>query len=182
MFGLRSLRGSERDRPFWLLAALAVVMLVGVSTTIANAASAPGLVDGLRRDLGAIRAQLERIDPEPGPAAREAGRQTIAFNADLGDGGPAFRHRSMATILRSANRRLTSLIAGYRKAGDERRAELAQKAQLDLQELYRAINDLGDAMEATSTMWDRKRALAEALLDQLHDMLPTLAPRHPGVG
>lgn len=182
MFGLRSLRFSEHERPFWLLAALAVVMLAGVSTTIANAASAPSLVDGLQRDLGAVRAQLEGLDPDPGASSSEAGQETIAFNADLGDGGTAFRYRSMATILRSANRRLESLVTSYRRAGDERRALIAQSAQLDLRELSRRLHQLGNATDATRTTWARKRALAEALLDQLQDMLATLAPGHSGLG
>jgi hypothetical protein len=172
MFGLRSLRHSDHDRAFWLLAALAVVLLVSVSTTMANTASALALVDGLRRDLSAVRAQLERADPDP----LEAGQQTVAFNADLGDGGTAFRHRSMATILRSANRRLENLVAGYRRAGDAQRAAVAQVAQLELQELDRRLHYLGNAKDATSIMWARNRLEAEALLDDLHDRVVMLMP------
>jgi hypothetical protein len=170
MFGLRSLRHADHDRPFWLLAALAVVLLVSVSTTMANTASALASIDGLRRDLSAVRAQLERADP------LEAGQQTVAFNADLGDGGTAFRHRSMATILRSASRRLENLVAGYRRAGDAQRAAVAQLAQLELQELDRRLQYLGNAKDATSIMWARNRLEAEALLDDLHDRVVMLMP------
>jgi hypothetical protein len=173
MFRRRSVRASEHERPLLLLAAFAVVLLASISTTMATTASELSLIDGLRRDLGAVRAQLERVDPAP----FEAGQQTVAFNADLGDGGSAFRHRSMATILRSAKRRLENLAAGYRNAGDERRAEVAQNAQNELQELSRRLHYLGNATDAASIMWARKRLEAETLLDQLLDTLVILLPR-----
>jgi type II secretory pathway component PulJ len=172
---MRSFRASEHDRTFLLLVAFAVVLLASISTTMAASGSALSLIDGLHRDLGAVRAQLERADPAP----FEAGQQSVAFNADLGDGGAAFRHRSMATILRSAKRRLGSLATGYRNAGDARRAEVAESAQLELQELYGRVHDLGNATDATSIMWARKRLEAEALIDRLRDRLVTLLPR-PG--
>jgi hypothetical protein len=179
MFGLRSLRHSDHDRPFWLLAALAVVLLVSVSTTMANTASALALVDGLRRDLGAVRAQLERADPDP----LGAGQRTVSFNADLGDGGSAFRHRSMATILRSAGRRLENLLAGYRRAGDAQRAAVAEVAQQELQELDRRLQYLSNAKDATSITWARNRLEAEALLDELRDKVVMLVPmRMPNEG
>lgn len=175
MFGLRSMRASEHERPLLLLAAFAVVLLASISTTMATTASALSLIDGLQRDLGAVRAQLERIDPAP----LETGRQTVAFNADLGDGGSAFRHRSIATILRSASRRLESLVAGYRHAGDWQRADVAENGQLELQELSRQVHYLGNAQDATSIMWARKRLEAESLIDQLQSSLVILLPR-PG--
>jgi hypothetical protein len=176
MFRPRSLRASEHQGPLLLLAAFAVVLLVSISTTMATSVSALSLIDGVRRDLGAVRAQLERVDPAP----LEAGQQSVAFNADLGDGGSAFRHRSMATILRSARRRLENLTVGYRNAGDERRAEVAQNAQIELQELSLRLSYLGSAKDATSIMWARKRLEAETLLDQLHDSLVLLLPRPVG--
>ncbi|MGH6918420.1 MAG: hypothetical protein ACREJ0_12050 [Geminicoccaceae bacterium] len=131
------------------------------------------MIDGLRRDLGAVRAQLERADPAP----LDAGQQSVAFNADLGDGGAAFRHRSMATILRSAKRRLENLATGYRNAGDAYRAEVAEIAQLELQELFGRVHYLGNATDANSIMWARKRLEAEALIDGLQDRLVILLPR-----
>lgn len=176
MFKPRPLRASEHDRPLLLLAAFAVVLLANISMTMATSVSALSLIDGLRRDFGAVRAQLERVDPAP----LEAGQQSVAFNADLGDGGSAFRHRSMATILRSARRHLENLVSGYRNAGDERRAEVAQNAQIELQELSLRLSYLGSAKDANSIMWARKRLEAETLLDQLHDSLVLLLPRPVG--
>jgi type II secretory pathway component PulJ len=175
LFGMRPFRATEHDRTFLLLVAFAVVLLASISTTMAASGSALSLIDGLQRDLGAVRAQLERADPAP----FEAGQQSVAFNADLGDGGAAFRHRSMATILRSAKRRLESLATGYRNAGDVRRAEVAESAQLELQELYGRMHHLGNATDANSMLWARKRLEAEALIDRLRDRLVTLLPR-PG--
>jgi hypothetical protein len=172
MFGLRSLRHAHHGRPFWLLAALAVALLVSVSTTLANTVSALVLLEGLQRDLGAVSAQLERADHD----ALEAGQQSVTFNADLGDGGTAFRHRSMATILRSANRRLERLAAGYRRAGDAQRAATAQRAQLELQELVQRLHYLGNMKDMSSIVWAQKRQEAEALLDELQDMVAMLMP------
>jgi hypothetical protein len=169
---------SDHERAFLLIAAFAVVLLASVSTTMATNASPLSLIDGLQRDLGAIRVQLERADPGP----FDTGQQSVAFNADLGDGGTAFRHRSMATILRSAKRRLESLVAGYRNAGDVSRAEVAESAQLDLQELFGRVHYLGNASDETSIMWARKRLEAEALIDRLQDRLVSLLPRRGATG
>jgi type II secretory pathway component PulJ len=173
---MRPFRASEYERPLLLLAAFAVVLLASISTTMASSASALSLIDGLQRDLSAVRAQLERADP----ATSEEGQQSVAFNADLGDGGSAFRHRSMATILRSAKRRLENLVAGYRKAGDEQRAEVAESAQLELQELFGRVHYLGNATDANSIMWARKRLEAEALIDRLQNRLVILLPAPGG--
>jgi len=162
----------EHVRPLLLLAAFAVVLLASISTTMANQASALSLVDGLRRDLGAVRVQLERIAPIP----VELPRQSVAFNTDLGDGSTAFRHRSMATILRSAKRRLENLARGYSKVADARRAFVAQSTQLKLRKLDGLIHYLGNAKDASSIMWARKRLQAELLLDGMHESLMVLLP------
>jgi type II secretory pathway component PulJ len=169
---MRPFRASEYERPLLLLAAFAVVLLASISTTIASSASALSLIDGLQRDLSAIRVQLERADPTP----PEDGQQSVAFNADLGDGGSAFRHRSMATILRSAKRRLENLVAAYRKAGDEQRTEVAASAQLELQELVRRMHYLGNPTDENGAMWALKRLEAEALIDRLEQRLLILLP------
>jgi hypothetical protein len=116
--------------------------------------------------------QLERIGPIP----HQLPRQSVAFNTDLGDGGAAFRHRSLATILRSANRRLENLAAGYRNAGDAFRSEVAQNAQQSLRELDNLVHYLGTATDDDSIMWSRKRVEAEALLDQMRKSLLILLP------
>lgn len=160
-----------------LLAAFTVVLLAGISSTMATSNSALSLVDGLRRDLGAVRVELERAAPIPG----EASRQSVAFNTDLGDGGAAFRHRTMATILRGAKRRLEKLATGYHHKGDARRVEAAQKAQLDLRELLGLMQYLGGDGDATSIMWTRKRLEAEAVLDRMREALMILLPEPPAL-
>jgi hypothetical protein len=172
MLGLRSHHNTDYGRLLMLLVAFTVVLLATISSTMATSASALSLVDGLRRDLGAVRVQLERIAPVPA----ELPQQNVAFNTDLGDGGTAFRHRSMATILRSAARRLESLATGYRNAADARRAFVAQSTQLQLRELNGLIHYLGNATDATSIMWSRKRLEAEVLLDRMHKTLVILLP------
>jgi hypothetical protein len=174
---MRSFRASEHDRTLLLLAAFMVVLLAGISTTMASSASALSLIDGLRRDLGAVQAQLERADPAP----LEVGRQSVAFNADLGDGGAAFRHRSIATILRSAKRRLDRLARGYGHVGDARRAAVVEHARHELQELSGRLHDLGNAAAANGASWARELLAAEALIDRLQDKLVLLLPR-PATG
>jgi hypothetical protein len=114
MFGSAILKCSGHQRPFWLTVALSVMLLVSVSITIAHAANPIRLAADLGRDLGAMRVQLEVI----GPSDRGSPRQTITFNADLGDGGPAFRRHSMATMAATANRRLERLIESYREGAE----------------------------------------------------------------
>ena len=174
---MRPFRASEHERPLLLIAAFALMLLTTVSTTMASNASPLHLIDGVRRDPGAVRAQLERADPAP----FETGKHSAAFNADLGDGGSAFRHRSMATILPYADkRRLESLATGYRNAGDAVRTEAAETAQLELQELFGRVHYLGNATDATSIMWARKRLEAEALIDRLQERLVVLLPPRGG--
>jgi hypothetical protein len=170
---MRSFRASEHERTLLLLAAFVVVLLAGVSATMASSASSLSLIDGLRRDLGAVRAQLERAEPAP----LEAVRESVAFNADLADGGAAFRQRSIATILRGAKRRLDSLARGYGNAGDARRAAVVAHAQHELQELSGRLQDLGDAAGANGASWARELLAAETLIDRLQDKLVILLPR-----
>jgi hypothetical protein len=172
MRGLRSPHEIEHGRLLLLLVGFAVVLLASISATMASSVSPLSLVDGVRRDLGAVRVQLERIGPIP----HQLPRQSVAFNTDVGDGGPAFRHRSMATILRSANRRLENLASGYRNAGDDYRSEVAQNAQQSLRELEKLVQYLGSATDDDSLMWSRKRVEAEALLDQMRQSLVILLP------
>ena len=73
MFGFAVLKQSEYRRPFWLTVALSVMLLVSVSITVAQAANPARLAHELKRDFGALRAQLELIDP----SERDAGRQTV---------------------------------------------------------------------------------------------------------
>jgi hypothetical protein len=173
MFGSRCLNYSEHGRPFWLLVAIAVTLLVNVSTTISQAATAVSLVQGLKRDVGAIRAQLEQADPhEP-----DAGWRTMTFNAELGDGGPAFRRQSLATMLHAARRRGDQLLAGYHQAAAARQIRLAHQLRLQLQDLQRHL-DQRDAIDRPGARPGHDKV--EALLDEVDRTLEELGPAsHP---
>jgi hypothetical protein len=157
MFGSVMLRCSGHQRPFWLTIALAVMLLVSVS--IAHASPAQLAAD-LRRDLDALRVQLEQIDP----TERDSARQTIAFNADLGDGGAAFRRQSLVTMVAAAQRRLERLLERYRETGQNRRIARATPLRLALVELRDQIDRLARAdTPAKATVI---RAQVEAALDR----------------
>jgi len=138
MFGSAMLKCSEHQRPFWLTVALSVLLLVSVSITIAHAANPVRLASDLRRDLGALRLQLELVDG----ANEQGARQTITFNADLGDDSQAFRRGSMVTMAATANRRLERLIESYRVEGSESRARTAATLRLAMHELRQQIERL----------------------------------------
>jgi hypothetical protein len=186
MFGSALLKCSEHQRPFWLTVALSVLLLASVSITIAHAADPARLAHGLKRDFGALRAQLEQIDP----AEKEAGGQTVAFNADLGDGGAAFRRDSMATVVNAASRRLERLIEGYRQSGDAARARTAETLRLALYDLQRQIDQLARAAAPAEAAAGLTRI--EATLDRAEGelglllkgsnaaaVLPAVAPSQP---
>ena len=160
MFGSALLKCSEHQRPFWLTVALSVLLLASVSITMAHAADPARLAHGLKRDFGALRAQLEQIDPW----ATQADGQSVAFNADLGDGGAAFRRDSMVTIVNAASRRLERLIEGYREHGAAAaRVRTAETLRLAMYELQRQIDQLARADDPAEA--EAARASIEALLD-----------------
>jgi hypothetical protein len=169
MFQSRPLHLSEPQRPFWLLVALAIMLLVCVSITVAEAASPIRLTGTLQRDLAALRVQLEQIDPWSGAGE---GR-TIAFNADLGDGGPAFRRQSMVTMTRAAGRRLDQLIAAYREARDDERRRVAETLSLGMVDLTGWVDRLAGATSPTTVV--ALRGEAEAALDRLERSLAQLS-------
>ena len=143
------------QQPRRLLTALTLTL--AVSTTAAVAADPAGAVDNLRRDLGALQAQLEQIDPGPGDDAP----QTVGFNADLGDGSPAFRRQSLVTIAHAAGRNLDRLIGAYHAAGDERHAGDAETLRLSMYGLTERFERLAEpANPATvAVLRDQTRAL-----------------------
>jgi hypothetical protein len=169
MFCSGALRFSGHQRPFWLLVALAVMLLISVSVTVAQAASPTRLVEILRRDLGALRVQLEQIDPwhEAG------GRETVTFNTDIGDGSPAFRRSSLATVVRTSERHLERLIEVYRAAHDEERAQLVEMLQLTMYELRERIDRLAASSDPATTIALRDEA--SGVLDELDQGLGRLA-------
>jgi hypothetical protein len=169
MFHAGPLRFSEHQRPFWLLVAIAITLLVSVSVTVAQAASPARLVGNLQRDLGALRAELERLDPWPG----DSGPQTVAFNADLGDGSPAFRRLSMVTIGRAAGRDLEALIASLRHGRDEEGARVAEALRPVMRELTEGVDRLSRPASPAITL--ALRGEVEAVLGDLERGLALLA-------
>ena len=169
MFQSRALHLTEHQRPFWLLVALAIMLLVCVSITVAEAASPIRLAGTLQRDLAALRVQLEQIDPWTGAGERRA----VAFNADLGDGGPAFRRHSMVTMTRAAGRRLDQLIAAYREARDDERRRAAETLSLGMLDLTGRVDRLAGATSPATVV--ALRGEAEAALDRLERSLALLS-------
>ncbi len=119
------------------------MLLVSVSITVAQAANPARLGNEIRRDLGALRAQLELIDP----SERDAGRQTVAFNTDLGDGGPVFQRHSMVTIVAGANRRLERLLESDREQGGDARVHAGESLRTAMYDLQRQTDQLARAAD-----------------------------------
>jgi hypothetical protein len=183
MFGSGILKCSEHQRPFCLTVALAVLLLVSVSITMAHAANPVRVASDLRRDLGALRVQLEAVDPAEG----EGARQTITFNTDLGDGGPAFRRHSMVTIAATANRRLERLIESYRQGGNDSGARSAATLRLSMYELRQHVDRLARTTQPAAAgairadivaALDRSERGLDLLLSD-PESLPTPPPRAP---
>ena len=165
----------EYQRPFWLTVALSVMLLVSVSITVAQAANPARLGNEIRRDLGALRAQLELIDPsEP-----DAGRQTVAFNTDLGDGGPVFQRHSMVTIVAGANRRLERLLESNREQGGDARVHAGESLRTAMYDLQRQTDQLARAADPAQVAAVRERIMA--LLDRCERELSVLLDQttHP---
>jgi hypothetical protein len=168
MFGSALLKCSEHQRPFWLTVALSIMLLASVSITIAQAAHPSRLAYDLKRDLGALRAQLELIDPWD----RDAGRQSVASNTDLGDGSPAFQRHSMVTIAGAANRRLERLLDSYLEQGSDARVRTAEALRLALYDLRHQIDQLARAADPAEAAAVRERI--GTLLDRSERELATL--------
>lgn len=166
MFGSALLKFSEHERPLCLMGALAIVLLVFVSVTVAHATT--HLVNGIGRDLAALRLQLEQIEPWQD----EVGRRSVAFNADLGDGSPAFRRLSLVTIMRAANRRLERLIEGYYLAGDDQRARTAEGLRLVMYDLQHQIDRLARTADPATAVVLRQQV--EVLLGRSERALDVL--------
>lgn len=168
MFGFALLKFSEQHRLLCLMVALAVMLLVAVSVTVAHAAGATHLVHGIGRDLAALRAQLEQIDPWQ----QEGGRRSVAFNTDLGDGSPAFRRLSLVTIMRAADRRLERLIDGYYLDGDDRRGRTAEGLRLVMYDLQYQIDRLARTTDPATAVVLRTQV--EVLLGRAERALSVL--------
>lgn len=157
MFGSRPLRRSDCERVLLLLGALALSLLVVLG---ARAGTPRMLLEDLRRDLGALRVQLEQVEAVPMAASG-----VFDLSTDIGDGSPAFRRQTLSTILRSAHRRLDRLGADSRRAESDARAGHLDRLRLGLLELQVRLDRLlsaGDAAQAA-----KARAAAFALLEDL---------------
>ena len=168
MFYSRALRFSGHQRPFWLLVALAVMLLISVSITVAQADSPTRLVEILRRDLGALRVQLEQIEPQHDGG----GQETVTFNTDIADGSAAFRRSSLATLVHTTGRHLERLLGVYREMQDQKRVQLAEMLQLSMYELQERIDRLSGAADPANTTALRDQA--SSVLDELDQGLGRL--------
>jgi hypothetical protein len=171
IFRSRPLPADGHQRPFWLLVALAIMLLVCVSITVAQAASPLRLASTLQRDIGALRVQLEQIDP----SRSEGERSSVAFNADLGDGSPAFQRQTMVTVAHAANRRLERLITAYRELGDDERRRSAETLSADMYEVTERVDRLAHATAPATVA--ALRGEVETALDRLDRGLALLSPR-----
>ena len=146
----------RHHRPFWLLVALAVMLLVTVSTTaragpVRPAAAGAGvaeLLGGIERDLAALRIQLELIGAGDGDLGGDALLfEPVALNPGLGDGGRVFRVRSLETMARSLERRIDRLIEAQHRAGNGRGLDIARLMSLDARSVQWGIEELRFARE-----------------------------------
>ena len=180
----------RRHRPFWLLVALAVSLLLSVSATATRAGSVePGaagvaaLVGGIERNLAALRAQLELVGVDESDPGRSSLREQVALNPGLGDGGRVFRLRAMEAIVRALDRRVDGLIAAQHRAGNDRGLDLARLMSLEARSVHWGIEELRFAREAHLARAARERigqaldgiARGAAAVSTLHAGLPTAA-------
>lgn len=162
------LRFSDHQRPFWLLVALAVMLLITVSTGIARGGPTEQLLIGLARDLGALRAQLEAARVEPAAPASER----LAFNADIASGDAGFHTRAVSTVLRSAKRRAGRLARAMEQADAPDQTELAALINVRLHDLERTLDRLG--APETGATGKAIRADAVPILDRLEELISAL--------
>ena len=144
----------RHHRPFWLLVALAVMLLVTVSTTAragpvrpAADAGVAELLGAIERDLAALRIQLELIGADDGALGRPALREPVALSPGLGDGGRIFRLRSLEAMVRSLGRRVDRLIGAQHRAGNDRGLDIARLMSLDARSVQWGIEELRFARE-----------------------------------
>ena len=171
-----------RHRPFWLLVALALSLLLSVSTPARAAGPDPSagvaeLMGGIERNLAALRAQLELIgvdDADPGRAPSL--REQIALSPGLGDGGRVFRLRAMEAIVRALDRRVDGLIEAQHRAGNDRGLDIARLMSLDARSVQWGIEELRFAREPHLVEAARGR-IAQAL-DELARGAAAVATLH----
>ncbi len=176
MLGSNRSRAAGARRRFCLSVALATALLVGVPAAAA-AADPAQLINGLQRDLGALSAEFEEVDP----AASESSHRTVGFDTDLGDGSAAFRRRSLVTMAHAAARNLDRLIGAYRETGDQPHAGGAETLRLSMYALTGRIERLAEpaAPETVVVLRDQSRALLGALVREVDLLAAEPAPADP---
>ena len=177
MLGSNRLRAAGAGPRFCPAIALATSLLVSLPAVAAGRDPAQ-LIGSLQRDLGALGAELEAVDP--GPAG--SGGQTVGFNTDLGDGSPSFRRRSLVTIAHAAARNLDRLVGAYRELGDEPHAGGAATLRLSLFALTERIERLDEpaAAETVVVLRDQGRALLGELVREVDLLAAEPTPADPG--
>lgn len=172
---------SESTRPFVLLIALSLTLLVGISATAARPGQVAPLLAGLERDIGALRAQLGVVPPV------EVGRFSAAAEAGMADGGAAYRWEAITTIVRGAHRRSADLHARLLHLDDETARSTLDEFRTGLHALEHRLGQLraaSDGSEAGTARADADRVLGElehilAGLRQLDRSQATLDRRPP---
>lgn len=143
---------SGGNRPFWLLVALAVTLLMSVSTTVAHAA-APDPATALGRDLAALQAQIEWLDRRPQVSVGAA----PGFNAELGDGSVDFLWQATGRMMRSVRRRIDHLERRYGSQSDT--SGSMRGLVLELYQLEQRLRELRAAADGESALMARTAAL-----------------------
>jgi hypothetical protein len=144
----------------WLLAALAVVLLVQISATLAaGPPAAPRL--RLERDLAAVRVQLDAL-----PARFiETAIGELSFNTAIGNGDPQNRWQTALAMTHSAERAAADLRHALQAAGADESADLALLIGVQLSNVQRAVaawRAAGTAAEAEAAVLRAREALDRA--------------------
>ncbi len=163
------------ERPWRPVAAFALALATSIAAAAAASPAEP--LGSLERDLGALQAQLEKIEPGQG----DNNSRTVGFNTDLGDGSPVFRRQSLATIVHAAGRSLDRLIGAYRGAGDQRRAGDAETLRLSMYGLTERFERLAEPADpaTVAVLRDQTRALLAELVQELDLLAAEPAPAAP---
>lgn len=168
MFRLGRIRISDTGRALTLLAALALILLVHVSATLAAGPLAGPPRLRLERDLAALRVQLDTL-PE---RFIETALGELSFNTAIGNGDPEHRWQTLIAMTHSAQRGAGDLRQSFRQAGAGERADLALLIGVQLSNVQQAVSTWRQAESASGAKAAVQRAL-EAL-DRADAVLATL--------
>lgn len=143
-----------------LLAALAVVLLLQVSVSLAaNPVEAPRL--RLERDLAAVRVQLDALPSR----FIETAIGELSFNTAIGNGDPEHRWQTAVAMTLSAQRGAAELRQALLAAGAGESADLALLIGVQLSNVQRAVvawRKAGTAADAEAAVFRAREALDRA--------------------